>query len=54
MEKDGLDPHSSLASYGIAGRQFSFSGANFLTGQNRDLEDPTTQGCFADKTETIW
>ena len=48
------ESHSSLDSCGLAGRQFSISGADFLTGQNRDLEYPTTQGCFADKTEVIW
>ena len=48
------ESHSYLNSCGLAGRQFSISGADFLTGQNRDLEDPTTQGCFADKTEVIW
>ena len=48
------ESHSYLNSCGLAGRQFSISGADFLTGQNRDLEDPTTQGCFADKTEVHW
>ena len=37
------ESHSYLNSCGLAGRQFSISGADFLTGQNRDLEDPTTR-----------
>ena len=55
MEKDdlGLNPCSTLTSYGISGRLFNLSVPDFPHIQNRDIEDPTTQGCSEDKNEVI-